>query len=538
MKKNILAMVTAGALALFAACPAKAQNSTNNEVLFGITFFQNQLISIDTTTGEGTLVGNIGETVSGYGLAAYQNKLYTFNPNDQSIDQLNLVNGKIFAKKTITGIGGAGGTGLAGEGDLAINPDTGVGFLASAFDSAGDPTHPLYTFNLTTGLVTPLATTTVALDGLAFDGAPTLYAIGQGDVNGGDPAAGDATLYTVNQTTGALTTIGVLGVPQNSPVAGITFAPDGTLYGAIDDQLYKIDKATGAATKVDADTPDFSFSSVSGLAYATGANLLGNMSSRANVGTGDKVAIGGFIIRPQASSAPSPAPATKQLVIRALGPSLTAQDISGVLADPTLTLYDNNGMQIAFNDNWTQNSAADRTTIQDAGLAPIDAKESVIVADIAVGSYTAIVRGADNGTGLALTEVYDLAPGNGLTAANLSTRAFVDTGDNVLIDGVIISGSGAQPVIIRGIGPSLEGQVPTPLADPTLELHDANGALVQSNDNWMDSPQKAAIQASGIAPTNDLESAIDLPLGPGNYTAILRGKGNTTGIGLVEVYNP
>lgn len=538
MKRNILAAVTAGALALFLAFSAEAQVSTNNEVLFGITFFQNQLITIDTTTGQGTLVGDIGETVSGYGLAAYQNKLYTFNPNDQSIDQLNLINGKIFARKTITGIGGTGGTGLAGEGDLAINPDTGVGFLASAFDSAGDPTHPLYTFNLTTGIITQLATTTVVLDGLAFDDTPTLYAIGQGDVDGGDPAAGDATLYTVNQTTGALAPIGVLGVPQNSPVAAITFAPDGTLYGAIDDQLYKINKATGAATKVDADTPDFSFSSVSGLAYASGANLLGNMSSRANVGMGDKVAIGGFIIRPQASPAPSPAPATKQLVIRALGPSLTAQRLSGVLADPTLTLYDDNGMQIAFNDNWTQNSAADRTTIQDAGLAPVDPKESVLVADIAVGSYTAIVRGVSNGTGLALVEIYDITAGDGLTAANLSTRAFIDTGDNVLIDGVIISGSGAQAVIIRGIGPSLEGQVPTPLADPTLELHDANGTVVQSNDNWMDSPQKAAIEASGLAPTDDLESAIDLPLSPGSYTAILRGKGNTAGIGLVEVYNP
>ncbi len=531
MKKLILSAATAGALALFAmAGPVQAQQGNNDQLLFGVTFFQNQLITIDTTTGEGTLVGNIGEAVSGYGLAVYQGKLYTFNSHDNTIDQLSMLTGRILQRKNI------GLTDVAGEGDLAIRSDTGIGFIASTFDGQGNPTHPLYVFDLNANTPTvEIAQTPVALDALAFDGNHTLYAVSQGD------ASNDATLYTVNQLTGGLTSIGTLGVAKNSPVAGITFAADGTFYGAIDDQLFRINKSTGAATLVDANTPDFSFSSVSGVAFATGASALANMSSRANVGVGDNVLIGGFIIRQDPALPPGSAPAAthKMLALRAIGPSISVdgQPVAGTLADPTLSLYNSAGTRIKFNDNWKGNTSADQTTIVDSGLAPANDNESVIIANLTPGRYTAIVSGAGNGTGIALEELYDLESGNGLTQINLSARGFVETGDNVLIAGVIVAGSKPQSVIVRGIGPSLpSAQIPNRLANPTLDLYDGNGNLLERNDNWQDSPEAQDISNAHLAPPSMLESAIEKPLLKGNYTAVLRGVGNTSGVALVEVY--
>ena len=121
-------------------------------------------------------------------------------------------------------------------------------------------------------------------------------------------------------------------------------------------------------------------------------------------------------------------------------------------------------------------------------------------------------------------------------AMNISTRARVEAGDNVLIGGFIVTGSSAKKVIVRAIGPSLSQHgVSDVLADPTLELHHANGALLQSNDNWQDdSSQASQIRASGLAPSNNLESAIIATLQPGNYTAIVRGKNSRQGIALAE----
>jgi len=120
---------------------------------------------------------------------------------------------------------------------------------------------------------------------------------------------------------------------------------------------------------------------------------------------------------------------------------------------------------------------------------------------------------------------------------NISTRSFVQTGDNVMIGGFIITGSGQKKVILRAIGPSLLNfGITNPLQDPTLELHDHTGALIASNDNWMDAPNEQEIIDSGLAPSNNLESAILMSLSPGNYTAIVRGTNNTIGVALVEVY--
>jgi hypothetical protein len=152
------------------------------------------------------------------------------------------------------------------------------------------------------------------------------------------------------------------------------------------------------------------------------------------------------------------------------------------------------------------------------------------------GAYTAIVRDLDNQPGLALVEVYDLDPKDSLLA-NISTRGKVQTADNVMIGGFIIGGVDPTKVLVRAIGPSLTANgIALPLADPVLELHDANGDMISTNDNWR-STQQTDIIATGIPPSDDRESAIIATVQPGSYTAIVRGQSSTTGVALVEVYN-
>ena len=255
-----------------------------------------------------------------------------------------------------------------------------------------------------------------------------------------------------------------------------------------------------------------------------------NISTRLDVQTGDGVGIGGFILT---GSDP------KKVVIRALGPSLTGLGVPGALQDPTLQLHDQTGATIAFNDNWkdTQQSA-----IQATGLAPSDDHEAAMVQTLSPGGYTAIVQGTGITTGVGLIEVYDADTNANSILANISTRGFAGTGDNVMIGGEIIgrglgaNGAGSVKVLIRGLGPSLtQSNVAGALQDPTLELHDGNGAIIASNDNWKDT-QQSAIQATGLAPSDNRESAILTILTKGGYTAILRGKNDMTGIALIEAY--
>jgi N-acetylneuraminic acid mutarotase len=272
---------------------------------------------------------------------------------------------------------------------------------------------------------------------------------------------------------------------------------------------------------------------------------LGNISTRGFVQTGDNVMIGGFIVQ---GSQP------KRVIIRAIGPELTRYGVPDPLFNPTLELHDGTGALIASNDNWvttiiggiiTSNQVAE---IRDSGHAPTDGRESAIIADLPVGNYTAIVRGVNNMTGVALVEVYDLNTAASSILANISTRSFVQTGDNVMIGGFIVQGTTPKRVIIRAIGPELSGppfNIPNALANPSLELHDQTEALIASNDNWqhtiiggiITSDQVRDIRSSGHAPTDGRESAIIAELPPGNYTAIVRGVNNTTGVGLVEVYD-
>ena len=200
-----------------------------------------------------------------------------------------------------------------------------------------------------------------------------------------------------------------------------------------------------------------------------------------------------------------------------------------------IEVHAGSGTLLATNDNW--NDALTRQQVIDSGLAPKDDLESALWGIIDPGAYTVIVRGKKNETGVGLFEVYDLDSTVDAKLANISTRGFVDTGDNVLIGGTIITGSGAANVLFRGIGPSLAGfGVANALQDPTIELHDGQGAVLETNDNWQDSPNKQAIIETTIPPGDTRESAILRSLLPGAYTAILRGSGNSTGIGVVEAY--
>jgi hypothetical protein len=270
---------------------------------------------------------------------------------------------------------------------------------------------------------------------------------------------------------------------------------------------------------------------------------LGNISTRGFVQTGEHVMIGGFIVQ---GTGP------KRVIIRAIGPELAQYGIIDVLANPTLELHNGTGALTATNDDWqttilggiiTSDQVSD---IQNSGHAPTAASESAIIANLQPGNYTAIVRGVNNTTGVALVEVYDLSPAASSSLGNISTRSFVQTREHVLIGGFIVQGNGPKRVIIRAIGPELtQLGIPDAMANPRLELHNRTGALIATNDDWqttilggiITSNQLSDIQNSGHAPTVASESAIIANLQPGNYTAILRGVNNTTGVALVEVYD-
>jgi hypothetical protein len=255
-----------------------------------------------------------------------------------------------------------------------------------------------------------------------------------------------------------------------------------------------------------------------------------NISTRMRVQSGDNVLIGGFIVT---------GTELKRVILRGIGPSLTPFGVPGALQDTTLELFSGN-TSIGFNDNWQDSQGPE---IQATGLQPSESRESAIIQTLAPGAYTAVLRGKDDTEGVGVVEGYDLNSNIPTKFANVSTRGFVETGDNVMIGGFIVGaglgndGGGSARVVVRAIGPSLAPfGVTNALADPTLELHDGNGAIIGFNDNWQDS-QGPEIQATGLAPTEPNESAILRTLVTGAYTAIVRGNGDGTGVGLVEAYN-
>jgi hypothetical protein len=425
------------------------------------------------------------------------------------------------------------------SGAVAISPNgntilftdlgtTSVGIIQAPF-SAGSPL---------TGLAIPGGN---SLDGIAIapDGASAIVVS-----NGAHHAAGIAAPFTSSSTV------------SNIPLpAGVDAFEDVGI--SADSQLAILAGGSIAEPAIFVHAPFNSASVTSNVPISAEANTsrgrggvrfrppgtlgtLGNISTRLQVGTADRVMIAGFIVQGN-----SP----KKVLIRAAGPSLTQFGVPDALANPRLELHDTNNT-IGTNDDWQTTQIGGVITsdqvaeIQNSGLAPRDPLECALIATLAPGSYTAIVQGVNSGTGVGIVEAYDLDATSGSVLANIATRGFVQTGDNAMIGGFIVV---TQPtrVIIRAIGPSLsQFGVPNALANPQLELHDTTSTIAR-NDDWqttqiggiITSDQVAAIQNSQLAPTNTAESAIIATLQPGNYTAIVRGVNSTAGNALVEVYS-
>jgi hypothetical protein len=229
----------------------------------------------------------------------------------------------------------------------------------------------------------------------------------------------------------------------------------------------------------------------------------------------------------------------KRVIIRAIGPSLTAFGVPGALANPTLDLFQGN-TPLFSDDDW-QNSAQ-QAEIAASGLAPSDTAESAIIWTLTPGqNYTAVVRGKNGATGIGVVEVFDLDRAAASKLGDISTRGFVDVDDNVMIAGLIAGPSNGTSlkILVRALGPTLSDfGVAGALVNPTLDLVNSSGTVIRSNDNWKDDPQqRSAIEAAGLAPAHDEEAALVETVAPGAYTAIVRGSGRATGVGLVEVYN-
>ena len=345
-------------------------------------------------------------------------------------------------------------------------------------------------------------------------------------------------LHILNVNTGADTQ--VITLPAGRYVSALDWSPDGTQL--VFDLALQMNSVVGLLQQGQPDTNQIYVVNVNGTGLTqlrgngngtpswsrTSASqqpiTLGNISTRMRVGTGDNAMIGGFIITGSQS---------KKVIIRGMGPSLGAAGVQGALTDPLLELHDGSGAIIVTNDNWQQ---ASNTNEIPNGFAPGDSRESVIVTTLAPGSYTAVVRGAHGETGVGIVETYDLTQSANSKLANISTRGFVETGDNAMIGGLILTG-GSTKVIVRAIGPSLQNAgISNALQDPTLDLINGNGASVASNDNWQEATNTNEIP-NGFSPSDSRESVIVTTISAGNYTAIVRGKNNTVGIAVVEAYN-
>jgi hypothetical protein len=262
--------------------------------------------------------------------------------------------------------------------------------------------------------------------------------------------------------------------------------------------------------------------------------LVANVSTRLPVGTGDNVLIEGFIVQ-------GPAGSTKKIMVRAIGPFLAQFGITDALANPTLEIRDAVNTLIAANNDWGSTQVGGIITgdqsaeIGGSGLAPGSNLESAIIANLAPGSYTAVVRGVGDTTGIGVVDAYDMSAASPARLANIATRGLIQPGDKLMIAGFIIQ-NGNLRAVVRAIGPSLGAfGIGNALPDTTLQLRDQNGAIVKENDDWQ-SDQKQELEATGLQPSDPREAAVVATIPPGQYTVQLRGKPETTGIGVVQVY--
>ncbi len=249
---------------------------------------------------------------------------------------------------------------------------------------------------------------------------------------------------------------------------------------------------------------------------------LANLSTRAFCETKEAVVVDEFILQ---------GTGTETVVTRGIGPSLPG--VADPLEDPTTSLLNAPGRILDANNDWMDNP--DKDQIIAVGLAPTNDRESAMIDSLRVGTYTFVEQGTHRGQGVALAEVYDLLDG-GLQLSAVGTRGFVSTGDNVMLSGFITTGT--TSLLIRALGPSLaDAGLHRVLPDPELELRDQNGILIDENTDWIDSPNKAEIEATGLAPSDDLESAMLVTLAPGAYTVVFSGTGGTTGLGFAQIYS-
>lgn len=421
------------------------------------------------------------------------------------------------------------GTGLFATVDaLAVNPVTGRVYISTHGGVAivdGNTNVPIRTVNASGELIAVNRTTNkiyargngglAVIDG-ATDSLETTFPI---QSNGDYESAFDVDEVTNrvyvthsnqwNSTTGRITAYDGNNNYQFLGQIDLAIKPVGLAFASASRELFVSHDLDGVLSVFQDATP-------------APADLFGNISTRARVGSGDDALIGGFII-----TGTQP----KTVIVRGLGPSLP---VAGALADPVIEVHGSSGELLATNDNWRD--AATKQEIINSGLAPANELESALWGTINPGAYTVVVRGKNNATGIALFEVYDLDSNLPQQLANVSTRGHVDSGDNVMIAGVIVLGSKPVQAVLRAIGPSLASAgVPNPLDDPLLELRDTNGGLISSNDNWQE--HEAEVNGTSLAPADPRESAIVAQLYPANYTAVVRGKNGATGIALVEVYH-
>jgi hypothetical protein len=268
----------------------------------------------------------------------------------------------------------------------------------------------------------------------------------------------------------------------------------------------------------------------------TTPGLVANVSTRLPVGTGENVLIEGFIVQ-------GPVGSTKKIMVRAIGPSLLPFGITDALANPTLEIHDSSNATVATNDDWKNTQLGGFITsdqsaeINASGLAPGNDLESAIIAGLTPGSYTAVVHGLDNTVGTGVVDAYDLSAASPARLANIATRGLIQPGDKLMIAGFIIQ-NGQVKAVVRAIGPSLTAfGISNALPDTTLQLRDQNGVIVRENDDWRTDPQQAQeLTDIGLQPSDDLEAALIVTLQPGQYTAQVRGKNESSGIGVVQVY--
>jgi uncharacterized repeat protein (TIGR01451 family) len=288
--------------------------------------------------------------------------------------------------------------------------------------------------------------------------------------------------------------------------------------------------ATGTPTATATATPTAT-ATATPTASVTPAQSL-NISTRLRVQTGDNVGIAGFIIR---GNAPKP------VVLRGLGPSLVNSGLpaASLLNDPLIELHGSTGALIISNDNWKD--SPQRSQIEGTAFQPTDDRESVILATLAPAAYTGIIRGVADTMGIGVIEVYDNNEALDSDLANISTRGFVATGNDVMIGGFTLGGNNNPTrMAVRALGPSLANSgVSNVLADPVLELHNANGTIMVSNDDWQSDPTSAAqLTANGLALPDPKECGIFTSLAPpGQFTAVVMGKNGGVGVALVEIYN-